>query len=198
MTGKSVCAELRRRCGTILVKTLLLTSGARKIVFRLAAALVLLAAALAPVPFGAAPVAAQESGATEFIELVRGRASTVRLAPFTTVTVDVSTAFSNLVVGKAEVADALPLSSNSLYIQGNGPGRTNISIYDAQKTLIGVIDVIVEMDVSELRRAIASIAPRSNVSVGLVNGQIRLSGEVPDGGALAQIVDVARQYGGDG
>jgi pilus assembly protein CpaC len=159
---------------------------------------VLLAAFLAAAPFGAAPAAAQDSGATEFIELVRGRASTVRLAPFTTVTVDVSTSFSNLVVGKAEVADALPLSSNSLYIQGNGPGRTNISIYDEQKSLIGVIDVIVEMDVSELRRAIASIAPRSNVSVGLVNGQIRLSGEVPDGAALMQIVDVAKQYGGDG
>jgi pilus assembly protein CpaC len=159
--------------------------------------LLLVAATLAG-PFGwVAPVDAQDAE-TAFVELVRGRAATVRLAPYTTATVEVSAPFKNLVVGKPEIADALPLSSTSLYVQGNGPGRTNISVYDEEKTLLGVIDVVVETDLSELRRAIASIAPRSNVSVGLVNGQIRLSGEVPDSGALAQIVDVARQYGGDG
>ncbi len=147
-----------------------------------------------PVVVAATPAAAQE----ELIQLVQGRASTVRVAPYTTVTVETDTPFANLVVGRPEIADALPLSNTSLYIQGNEVGRTNISVYDEAKQLIGVIDVVVEIDVTELRRAITSIAPRSNVAVDLVNGQIRLSGQVPDGAALSQILDVARQYGGDG
>lgn len=157
--------------------------------------LALAIAATAAIPLVASPP--QAFAQEEFVELVSGRASTVRLAPYTTVTVEVDTSFANLVVGRSEIADAIPLSNTSLYVQANAPGRTNISVYDEQKKLLGVIDVVVEVDVTELRRAIASIAPRSKVSVDLVNGQIRLSGEVPDGPALQQILEAAQQYGGD-
>jgi pilus assembly protein CpaC len=48
-----------------------------------------------------------------------------------------------------------------------------------------------------MAQAIRQVAPRSRVTVGSVNGKVRLGGRVKDGATLAAIMEVAAQYGPD-
>jgi pilus assembly protein CpaC len=45
--------------------------------------------------------------------------------------------------------------------------------------------------------AIRQVAPKSRVTIGSVNGKVRLGGRVKDGATLAKILEVAQQYGPD-
>ena len=48
--------------------------------------------------------------------------------------------FADLVVGNSDVADVVPLTERSLYIQGKGSGSTNISIYGESKNLAMLVE----------------------------------------------------------
>ena len=45
--------------------------------------------------------------------------------------------FATAVVGSPDIADALPMSDRSLYIQGKKIGTTNVSVFDQKMRLIG-------------------------------------------------------------
>ncbi len=123
-----------------------------------------------------------------------GGVSKVIMPPGTTKTVKTNRPFSDLVVGNPEIADIVPLSSQSLYIQGKAPGLTNISIYNAQKTLLGVIEVRVQLNFGDVAQAVRAVAPTSRVSVSNVGNRIRLSGEVNDATELTKVLEVAQQF----
>jgi pilus assembly protein CpaC len=102
-----------------------------------------------------------------------------------------------LVVGDSEIADVFPLTSNSLYVLGKAQGTTNIAVYDPERRLLGVIEVEIGIDSSDLGLAIRQAAPNASVRVQSVNGRLRLSGSVPDAVTLAKVLDIASQYGSD-
>ncbi|WP_420415380.1 type II and III secretion system protein family protein [Roseibium sp.] len=135
---------------------------------------------------------AQDNGLS--IVFDSGNISKLRLPPGTTRTVKTNRAFSDLVVGDPEVADIVPLSEHSLYIQGKAPGLTNISIYDASKSLLGVIEVKVQLDFADVAAAVRAVAPSSNVQVSNVANRIRLSGTVNDAAELTRVLEVAQQF----
>src|SRR5262249_26521040 len=62
--------------------------------------------------------------------------------------------FSTATVGSPEIADALPMTDRSLYIQGKKIGTTNVSIYDENMRLIKVVDVEVGLDTGNLQSKI--------------------------------------------
>jgi pilus assembly protein CpaC len=123
-----------------------------------------------------------------------GSVSKVIMPPGTTKTVRTNRAFSDLVVGNPEIADIVPLSAQSLYIQGKSPGLTNISIYNAQKTLLGVIEVRVQLNFGDVAAAVRAVAPTSQVAVTNVGNRIRLSGMVNDANELTKVLEVAQQF----
>ena len=74
------------------------------------------------------------------------------------------------------------------------PGNTNISLYDANKNLLGIIEVKVAVDFSDAATAIRSAVPNSKVQVANVNNRLRLTGEVRNSVDMARVVEIANQY----
>jgi pilus assembly protein CpaC len=123
-----------------------------------------------------------------------GRVEPVEITPGFTMTIEVDKPYVDLVVGNPGVADVFPLTNRSVYIQGNAPGATNVTLYGASKELLGTIIVQVRVDFGELQDAINNAVPSANVQVTNVNNRIRLSGEVRDNVDLGRILDIAKQY----
>jgi pilus assembly protein CpaC len=68
-------------------------------------------------------------------------------------------AVQKAVVGNADIADVLPLSTSSVYVLGKAIGSTNVSLYDRSGSLIAVVDVVVTPDAQGLKRTLAEILP---------------------------------------
>jgi pilus assembly protein CpaC len=103
--------------------------------------------------------------------------------------------FVNITVGDPTVADVNPLTDHSLSILAKKIGTTRVSVYDADKKMIGIFDVEVTYDVTRLTNELRRRFPRSHISASAVNGRIMLSGEVADAVTLDQAVTIARQFG---
>ncbi len=132
--------------------------------------------------------------AQELVEIGTGRVGAIRVTLGRSHTLQTSRGFVDLVVGDPEVADVMPLTDRSLYVLGKKIGMTNISVYDATKQLVGVIDVEVSYDTNRLAATVERLGPGAT-RVASANGRTVLSGSVPDGVAAARAVDLARQYG---
>jgi pilus assembly protein CpaC len=124
-------------------------------------------------------------GKVDAISVARGKSETLR--------VDVP--FADLVVGDPEIADVVPLTDRSFYILGRAVGGTNVSVYDAKKQLIGIMDIEVGFDAARLQAEIAQRLPASQISVSTVNGKLMLSGTVRDAPSVDRAVTIARQFG---
>src|SRR5215467_9544266 len=88
----------------------------------------------------------EESGAVRHIVVTVNKSRTLRF----------DNAFASAVVGAPDIVDALPMSDRVLYIQGKKVGTTNVSVYDQDMKLIGVIDVEVTLDTGNLQEKIRS------------------------------------------
>jgi pilus assembly protein CpaC len=86
--------------------------------------------------------------------------------------------FASAVIGSPDIADVLPMSDRVIYLQGKKIGTTNVSIFDQNKQLIGLIDVEVAIDADFIARKIRGIAGGSGVRVSSNQEQIVLSGKV--------------------
>ena len=116
------------------------------------------------------------------------------LNPSKAITIETNVDFAELVVGNPEIADVSPLTSRSLYILARTYGRTNLSFYDDQSRLVGVLDLTVALDLGEVRDALNSALPHSSLNVSLVNGRIRIGGVLADGMALRTALDIVEQF----
>jgi pilus assembly protein CpaC len=95
-------------------------------------------------------------------------------------TVCIHKSFATAMVGSPDIADVLPMSDHSLYIQGKKVGTTNLSVFDSNQKLISVIDLEVAIDSQSLREKIVSATGSRGIRVSSSNGQIVLSGQVKD------------------
>ena len=113
------------------------------------------------------------------------------------VTIQVNQNLGDMVVADNKIADAQPMTDRTLYVIGKGAGTTSINLFSEDRRSLGVIEVEVGVDVDDMAQAIRQVAPRSRITIGSVNGKVRLGGRVKDGAQLAQILQVAQQYGPD-
>ena len=105
------------------------------------------------------------------------------------------TAFVDIIVADPETADVLPLTDRSLSVLGKKIGSTRLSVYGEGKQLVGVFDVEVSYDTSQLAAELTSQFPHASFRVSSVNGRILLSGSAPDGVTLDKAVMIAKQFG---
>jgi pilus assembly protein CpaC len=126
-----------------------------------------------------------------------GDVVSIRMSPSKTLTIRTNRDFADLVVGNAEIADVAPLTGRSLYVLAKAYGHTNIAVYDDAHSLIGMIDVMITIDVDEVRQALRSALPRQEIGVSTVNNRLRLSGNVPDAVTLRTALDIAQQFTAD-
>jgi pilus assembly protein CpaC len=106
--------------------------------------------------------------------------------------------FTTAVVGSPEIADVLPMSDRSLYIQGKKVGTTNLSIFDEGQRLVSVIDLEVAVDTETLREKIVSSTGSRGIRVSSNNGQIVLSGQASDAIAVDRAISVAKGFAPNG
>ena len=79
----------------------------------------------------------------------------VTVALYKTRTLVIDKPFATAVVGSPDIADVLPLTDRTLYIQGKKIGTTNVSVYDQTCGLVGVLDVEVGVDAGNLQQKIS-------------------------------------------
>jgi pilus assembly protein CpaC len=109
-------------------------------------------------------------------------------------TVRLDRTFAEVLVGSSEIADVLPLTDRSIYILGQQPGTTNISIIDSDRRIIGVIDLQVTLDIDTVRRRIHEATGNPQITVSDNNGQLVLGGNVTDAPSVDRAMQVATQY----
>jgi len=105
--------------------------------------------------------------------------------------------FNQVVIGDSTIADVVPLSSRSAYVLGKKIGTTNLSVYDAQKQLIAVIDIEISFDIDALGARFREAIPGSHIRITTINGRVLLSGTVPNGGARKTALMIAEQFAPD-
>ncbi|RWE58816.1 type II and III secretion system protein family protein [Mesorhizobium sp.] len=113
------------------------------------------------------------------------------------VTIQVNATLGDIVVGDEKIADAQPMTDRTLYVIGKSAGTTTVNLFSEDKRSLGVIQIEVGVDVSDMAQAIRQVAPKARIDIGSVNGKVRLGGHVKDGATLAAILQVAQQYGPD-
>ncbi|TIL31207.1 type II and III secretion system protein family protein [Mesorhizobium sp.] len=113
------------------------------------------------------------------------------------VTIQVNATLGDIVVGDEKIADAQPMTDRTLYVIGKSAGTTTVNLFSEDKRSLGVIQIEVGVDVSDMAQAIRQVAPNSRIDIGSINGKVRLGGHVKDGATLAAIMEVAQQYGPD-
>jgi pilus assembly protein CpaC len=101
--------------------------------------------------------------------------------------------FSDVLVGNAQTADVVALTSRSLYVLGKKVGTTSITLLGAQKRVMGVVNVEVTYDVDGLRSRLREVIPGAHITVTSVGNKLLLSGTVRDSVMLAKAMAIAEQ-----
>ncbi|MBN9587532.1 MAG: hypothetical protein BGN85_05645 [Alphaproteobacteria bacterium 64-11] len=102
--------------------------------------------------------------------------------------------YREISVGSKDVADAVPLSRNLIYVLGRKYGTTNLTIRGDGGTVLAVVDVVVTYDVSDLRQRLQELVPDEHVAVTPAGDSIVLSGQVSSGDHLHQIMTIADHF----
>lgn len=144
---------------------------------------------------GSLPVAAQSNRPWQVEEAPLRH---VTLTLFKSKTFHLDKAFTTAVVGSPDIADVFPMSDHSLYILGKKVGTTNVSVYDQNQKLAGVIDLEVAIDSQSLAQKINSSTGTRGIHVSSMNGQVILSGEAASAVAAERAVAVAKALSPNG
>jgi pilus assembly protein CpaC len=161
----------------------------------LRAAMIMVCAVLVTSAVMVAPAMPAESS-PRLVQLSLGKASvTVKVPISKSETVRTDTSFIDVVVADPEIADVLPLTDRSISVLGKKIGSTRLSVYAEGKQLLGVFDVEVSYDTSQLAAELSRQFPHASFRVSSVNGRILLSGSAPDGVTLDKAVTIAKQFG---
>src|SRR5216683_1413508 len=103
----------------------------------------------------------------------------------------VNTAFSTIVAGSPDIVDVKSLSDHLIYIQGKQTGTTNVILFDSSMKQIGILDVEVAIDTSNLQQNIQSSTGTRGIRVAASEGQVVLSGTAVDAVAAERAMAIA-------
>jgi pilus assembly protein CpaC len=141
-----------------------------------------------------APAAAYAQESVAVVTRVHTEKVTVTLGKSLDVHTDQG--FADIMVGDPSVADVNPLTDHSLSILGKKIGTTRVTIYDENKRQVGIIDIEVSYDVSQLTDEIQKFTG-GGIRASSINGRIMLSGTAADAATLDKAVMIARQFAPD-
>jgi len=104
------------------------------------------------------------------------------------------TAFTDIMVADASIADVVVLTDRSFHLTGKTSGKTNIMLYDQQKRLIDIVDVNVGYDVAGLKKSLFETFPSERIEVRPMAGGIYLSGKVSGTPVAERALKIAQRY----
>lgn len=158
----------------------------------------LLGAGMATIAIAGAllPLAAATSQAQTRQLRMAGSQAQVSVVHRTSQTLRMDQPFTDVVVADPDIADAVPLTDRSIYILGKKVGVTSVSVYDAEKKLVGVIEVDITQNApraaQDIRRSVDG-----PVQARAQGGRIVLDGEAADAVAADRAARIARSHGGE-
>lgn len=151
----------------------------------------IVALAIALAATGIAPAAQAQVYSQSGVSM---HAGTVEIAVNKSQVLTADTTIDRAMIGNDEIADILPVSSNSIYVLGKAVGTTSLTLYDRANRVIAIMDISVGPDVGGLREQMAQLMPGQPVEARVSNGAVVLSGVVSDAGAADRAVQLARAY----
>jgi len=102
--------------------------------------------------------------------------------------------FRQVVVGSKSIAEVVSLSSKAIYVLGKKRGTTNLTITDANRHILAVVDVVVTYDINDLQQQLHDLLPNEHIKITPAADALVLSGEVSSADSVHKIVAVANRY----
>lgn len=94
-----------------------------------------------------------------------------------------------------EIADAMVLTANQIYLIGKAPGITNLTLWGVDNKVTAVLDLEISPDISRLKEMIHKILPdEKDVRVTATHDYLTLSGTISSTAALSQVLTLAGPY----
>lgn len=143
---------------------------------------------------GAAGFAASAAADAGVLTISNDRNNLITVEKGKPKTIRTRNSFYEIVVGDPDIANVQPLTNRSFYVLGNKAGTTGIALFDANKNLIGSVDVEVSLDTTRLKSAIRENVPDASIDVKTSNGQIVLSGSAPDQVSADRAKEIAEKF----
>lgn len=106
-------------------------------------------------------------------------------------TVKVPSAFADVLVGSSEIADVVPISDRTLYLLGKRAGTTNVSLVDADRKLVGLIDIEVRPDTSVIESQVRQSTGDGGLRVDSQGDRVILGGVANDAVTVDRALQVA-------
>jgi pilus assembly protein CpaC len=125
-----------------------------------------------------------------------GTPASIKVVHRTSQTVRTDQGFTDIVVGDPDIADAVPLTDRSVYILGKKIGVTSVSLYDADKKLVGVLEIDVTQNAPRAAEEIRRSGDGS-IRAGTQAGGIVLNGDARDAVAADRAARIASSHGGN-
>ena len=138
----------------------------------------------APAPVGAETLHVVRKGTARDLDVSMNRA----------IVVESDVPFAELSIANPAIADFSTLSDRTIYVLGKSPGRTTLTLLDANGRLITNVEVRVSADVSEFKERLRQILPNETIEVRTANDGIVLSGTVSSTPRMQRALDLAERY----
>ena len=139
-------------------------------------------------------IAALPTEAQNLRVLSNGASSTLRVPMNRAVVVESDIPFAELSIANPAIADISTLSDRTVYVLGKTPGRTTLTLLNAEGRLITNVDVQVIPDLGEFKERLQQILPGERIEVRTANDGIVLSGIVSSITALDRALELAERY----
>ena len=134
------------------------------------------------------------SWAEETVVLETQEAKTIELVVGKSVILKAARATKRVSVANPDIADILLVSPHQIYVTGKATGITNLILWE-DKTSYAIYDLVVNYDISQLKKKLYEILPEeTNLRVLATHDSITLSGELSSAANLSQAVNVAQAY----
>ena len=93
-----------------------------------------------------------------------------------------------------EIADAMVVTPNQIYLSGKAPGVTNLTLWVDDK-VSAILDLVVSPDISRLKETLHQVLPEEkDIGVTATHDNITLSGTVSSTANLSQVLALAEPY----
>jgi pilus assembly protein CpaC len=94
-----------------------------------------------------------------------------------------------------EIADAMVLTVNQIYLIGKAPGITNLTLWGVDNKVTAVLDLEISPDISRLKEMIHKVLPdEKDVRVSTTHDHVTLSGTISSTATLSQVLALAGPY----
>lgn len=98
-----------------------------------------------------------------------------------------------------EVANAMVLTPQQIYLVGKAPGVTNLTLWDEHDRVTAIFDIEVLPDINSLKERLHEMFPQEeNIRVTATHEGITLSGSVSSTAVLSQVLEITSGYAPSG